>query len=312
MVRALDLADVLRAAGVPVVEVPGWQSRGAELSGIRGGVVHHTGTPQSSSGNYPTLGVVRDGRSGLPGPLSQLGLGRDGTWYVIASGRANHAGSVHAAYSGTHSNPWALGVEAEHPGGNAPWPAAQYASYVQGCAALARRYGITWLGHKEVAAPAGRKPDPNFDMATFRSALSARLVSNTKTTAGGHLPSVMTGSLSPLERTNQEADVKILKTDKGNYYRVGETTFVQLYTAAQVVSAQKVWPTVDVTEGDAQEELRRVQNATAYLRKATAGLTDLDVERIRDDAVVAGLELSKGHVRGSVIHLQRGTTPPPA
>ncbi len=40
----------------------------------------------------PSLGVIRDGRPGLKGPLSQLGLGRDGAYYVIAAGRAQHAG----------------------------------------------------------------------------------------------------------------------------------------------------------------------------------------------------------------------------
>lgn len=147
----------------------------------------------------------------------------------------------------------------------------------------------------------------------YQGARDVVLVSNPGAVTGKVPTSPDVSEIAPIAPTRpQEVVVKILKTDRGNYYRVGETTFVQLYTAAQVVSAQKVWPTVDVTEADAQEELRRVQNATAYLRKAVIGLTDLDVERIRDDAVVAGLELSKGHVRGSVIHLQRGTTPPPA
>lgn len=187
--RALNLPDILRAAGLTVVEVPGWRTRGKELAAIRGGVAHHTATAQSAGGDYPTLAVVRDGRTGIPGPLAQLGLGRSGTWYVIASGRANHAGVVHARYAGTHANSCSLGVEAEHPGGRAPWPAAQYASYVRGCAALARAYGITWLGHKEVAAPAGRKTDPSFDMAAFRSALTAQEVGNV-TPAPGGIPGV--------------------------------------------------------------------------------------------------------------------------
>ena len=43
-----------------------------------------------------------------------------------------------------------------------------------GCKALATHYGVPLariLGHKEVAAPLGRKSDPNFDMASFRLAV---------------------------------------------------------------------------------------------------------------------------------------------
>lgn len=171
--RALELADVLRSAGLKVVEVDGWRTRGGEMIAIRGGVVHHTATPQAAQGDYPTLNVVAHGRAGLPGPLSQLGLGRDGTWYVIASGRANHAGEVHDHLASAYANYYALGVEAEHPGGATPWPSVQYESYVRGCRALGEHYAIRWMGHKEVAAPTGRKSDPNFDMNAFRAAIAA-------------------------------------------------------------------------------------------------------------------------------------------
>lgn len=40
-------------------------------------------------------------------------------------------------------------------------------------------------------------------------------------------------------------------------------------------------------------------------------LLEVDIERIRDDAVITGMELSKGYIRGDKIHLQRGTTAPP-
>lgn len=177
-----DLADVLRAAGLPVIEVPGWKTRGAivrattpdgGLIAVTGGLVHHTATPAYRAGDYPSLGIVRDGRSDVPGPLAQLGLGRSGTWYVIAAGRANHSGAVDDV---RYSNPQCIGVEAEHPGGSAPWPAEQYASYVRGCAALGKHYRITWRAHKEAAVPYGRKPDPNFDMDTFRRNVLAQQI----------------------------------------------------------------------------------------------------------------------------------------
>lgn len=166
-----DLADICRTSGLKVVEHPGWKTRGhgdLDRADIRTIVVHHTATPNSLEGDYPTMATVRDGRTGLPGPLSQLGLGRSGTVYVIAAGVSYHAGKTHS----TDQNNWhAIGIEAEHPGGSTPWPPGQYSAYVRLCAALAKGYGLDVSrvqGHKEVAEPTGRKSDPNFEMAQFR------------------------------------------------------------------------------------------------------------------------------------------------
>lgn len=172
-----ELADVLRGAGLNVVEVPGWQSRGWRggttpdgglMGRPQGGLAHHTGTSATAGGDYPTLNTIIHGRSDVAGPLANLGLGRDGTWYVIAAGRTNHSGAVDDQ---RYFNAHALGVEAEHPGGAAGWPQAQYDSYVRGCAALGQHFGFTWRGHKEAAIPHGRKVDPNFDMDSFRAAI---------------------------------------------------------------------------------------------------------------------------------------------
>lgn len=165
-----DLADACRKSGLPVEEVPGWKTRGhGQMLAVRTIVCHHTAGP--ATGNYPSLGVVRDGRSDLPGPLSQLGLGRDGTVYVIAAGLSYHAGSVRQS---DYGNSWSIGIEAEATGVTA-WPAVQMEAYARLCAALCEHYGVPVsrvLGHKEVCAPAGRKTDPNFDMAAFRAAVT--------------------------------------------------------------------------------------------------------------------------------------------
>lgn len=168
-----DIADVLRKAGLEVIEAPGWKTRGFKsryttpdggLRALTGGLVHHTGTPSKIKGDYPTWDTIVNGRSDVPGPLSQLGLGKSGAWYVFAAGRANHSGAVDDV---RWSNPQCLGVEAEHDGASV-WPVRQYLSYVTGCAVLGKHYGITWRGHKEAAVPYGRKPDPIFDMPEFR------------------------------------------------------------------------------------------------------------------------------------------------
>lgn len=170
-----DLADACRKSGLRVVEVDGWQTRGhGGMLGVSTIVCHHTATAAAALGDYPSLRIVRDGRTGLPGPLSHLGLGRDGTVYVIAAGRCYHAGMTFLTRQG---NSWAIGIEAEHDG-ISPWPTAQRDAYVRLCAALAEHYGVpvsNVQGHKEVASPAGRKIDPTFDMDTFRADVRRRM-----------------------------------------------------------------------------------------------------------------------------------------
>jgi len=84
------LADVLRNANLPVVEVDGWKTRGRrDLTSPRGVMCHHTAAPRG--GNTPILRIVTQGRPDLAGPLAQLLLARDGTYYVVAAGVANHA-----------------------------------------------------------------------------------------------------------------------------------------------------------------------------------------------------------------------------
>ncbi|CAF0928026.1 unnamed protein product [Adineta steineri] len=171
------LADILRSAGVNVVEVAGWKTRGhGVMASVKGILVHHTAGP--ATGDFPSLGVVRDGTGSLAGPLAQLGLGRSGTWWVIAAGRCYHAGST--IDDSIYGNSNAIGIEAEGTGlpatdsGHANWPEVQYQSYIKGVKALQKAYGVATarvIGHKEAAVPKGRKIDPNFSMAEFRSKL---------------------------------------------------------------------------------------------------------------------------------------------
>lgn len=167
-----DLADACRRSGLAVVEEPGWQGRGhGQMTAVTAIVCHHTAGPRS--GELPSLRVVRDGRADLPGPLAQLMLSRSGVVHVIAAGLCWHAGNT---WTRAQSNGYAIGIEAEATGVD-PWPPAQYAAYARLCRALADHYRVPYgaiQGHKEVCKPAGRKSDPNFDMAAFR-ALVARI-----------------------------------------------------------------------------------------------------------------------------------------
>lgn len=174
-----DLADVLRAAGLNVVEQPGWKTRsndGNRFAGVWGILCHWTGTALAANGDYPSLNIVTNGRSDLPGMLSQLGLGRNGTWYVIGAGVAWHAGTVDRTAS---DNYHAIGIEAEYHPDQGAWPEVQQRSYERGCAALAEHYGVPLdqiRGHYEAAKPYGRKPDPKTlpgGMPGFRQRVAA-------------------------------------------------------------------------------------------------------------------------------------------
>ena len=171
------LPEVLEDAGLKVAEQPGWRTRGrAETGVVKGVMCHHTaGSPH---GVMPSLGVITNGREDLPGPLAQLGLGRDGTYFVVAAGRCNHAGG--GMWQGISTgNSSFIGIEAENTGGeNDPWPAVQIDAYQRGVAAILKKIGansVMCCGHKEYALPHGRKIDPSFDMVHFRTQVASVL-----------------------------------------------------------------------------------------------------------------------------------------
>jgi hypothetical protein len=62
----------------------------------------------------PSLGICVKGRSDLAGPLCNTFLGRDRKWYVVASGRANHAGT--GSWRSVTGNSLFHGTEVEHDG----------------------------------------------------------------------------------------------------------------------------------------------------------------------------------------------------
>jgi len=169
------LPEVLEAAGLKVAEQPGWRVRGrAEMGPVLGVICHHTAGP--AQGNMPSLGIITNGRPDLAGPLAQLGLGRDGTFYIVAAGRANHAGA--GSWQGVATgNSSFIGIEAEHTGDpNTPWPAVQMDAYRRGVAAILKQVGAAsrmCCGHKEYALPPGRKTDPTFDMDDFRAGVES-------------------------------------------------------------------------------------------------------------------------------------------
>ena len=198
-----QLATVLRARGLDVVEAAGWTSRGhGPMLGVETVVCHHTAGP--ATGDPPSLRTVIDGRPGLAGPLANLYLSRSGAWYTVAAGKAWHAGAV---LQPSYSNDYAVGIEAEATG-TASWPPAQYESFAIGCAALAAHYGLPVervMGHKEVCAPPGRKIDPNFAMEPFRALIAHYLEVDVPLTAAD----IDLLLREPLQRHVNEAKVNV-------------------------------------------------------------------------------------------------------
>lgn len=169
MYSLIWLADVLRAAQLVVIEQPGWKTRGhGDIGDIRGVICHHTAECRDAD-TEPALNVITNGRPDLPGPLANLGLGQAGTYYIVAAGKAYHAGP--GAWKGqTSGNAHFIGIEAENDGKGELWPDVQMQAYARGCAALAKHCGFNVdmvIGHKEWAPK--RKTDPAFDMVKFRA-----------------------------------------------------------------------------------------------------------------------------------------------
>lgn len=168
-----DLASLARGAGLVVHEAPGWVGHNhGPLIQVDCIVIHHTATPASSAGDYPSYDIVRNGRTNLRGPLAQIGVGRSGKIYTFSNGVAYHAGAVKSTWM---NNEHAIGLEVESPGTGATWPSVQVHATAKMVAALCKRYGVPVsrvLGHKEVCYPVGRKIDPvgiPGDMPAFRT-----------------------------------------------------------------------------------------------------------------------------------------------
>ncbi len=173
MPRQLWIADQARKWGLTVVEVDGWQERGSASFSPAGVVCHHTAGP--ATGDMPSLRLLINGRSDVPGPLCNVGLARSGTVFVVAAGRANHAGK--GSWNGLVGNSSVMGIEAENTGRGETWPELQLRAYQRLVAALASGMGRgpeLICAHREWAP--GRKPDPaGIEMGPLREE-AARLL----------------------------------------------------------------------------------------------------------------------------------------
>ena len=116
-----DLPTRLRAAGLKVVVIGDWQHRGRPAST---GEYHPGGVLNHHTGSFDRVGDLADdlayakwlaliGRPDLPAPLCGATLSAEGTVYLLAGGRANHAGVARPSGSmaGGDGNAMYFGIE---------------------------------------------------------------------------------------------------------------------------------------------------------------------------------------------------------
>ncbi|MGW1676045.1 peptidoglycan recognition protein family protein [Saccharopolyspora sp. NPDC002376] len=173
------LADVLQAAGLRVVETPGWRDRAASGTPLRpvGVLEHHTATPTSYQRPAPTVDLCINGRRDLAGPLCHGVIGYDGTVHLIAAGRANHAGKAKA--SGPNpagdGNTLYVGFEWDYQGVNQGPSPQQYDAAVRATRAVLAKLGRppeAARGHRETSVTG--KIDPGrVDLDQFRRDVAA-------------------------------------------------------------------------------------------------------------------------------------------
>lgn len=175
-----NLPQLLRDAGLEVIEVEGWRTRGRPES--TGGFApfgidwHHTGAYDSMTDAQNDVDyadwLAKVGRSDLPPPLCQLSISAEGRVFVCAAGRANHAGKARAAgpMPAGDGNEMYVGVECMN-SGKQGWPKPQYDAMVTTGAVLSKLLDCPAShnrGHVETSTTG--KWDPGMlDLDTFRA-----------------------------------------------------------------------------------------------------------------------------------------------
>ena len=192
----IDLAGVMRAAGLTVNEVPGWRTRVSSAGPFAplGIIMHHTG--EVGPGSLDTIVKGRGGTKPLPGPLANFHVAKSGVISIVSRGPSNHAGdgprlvlsevNNDIAPSGSarsrnlseeiSGNPFFYGFENENLGRNDargrpdPWPDVQRDTMLRASVALCHLHcwtGNRVIGHREWNP---QKPDPkDIDMDQFRA-----------------------------------------------------------------------------------------------------------------------------------------------
>lgn len=268
MVMDLGLPARIRAKGVAVELVVGWETRTTVTGGAQAlaALWHHTAG--AKTGRAPSLATCIYGRpqDGIGGPLCQVLQTREANpaedrAIVIAAGRANHAGR--GQWGVASGNGETVGLEVEHVGTTSV-PLARHEITARILAALleapgAARSGAAACRHAEYALPRGRKID---------FALTAPIDAGWMRTRTGYWIGRTVGTIPPQppdqEDTDDMADymlqaperpAALFNSDSGNLYKLPDAKSVVAFTG--LAGARKV-PVVQVTTA-AYDSIDRVE-----------------------------------------------------
>lgn len=149
------VVEALRDHGLTLGFCPGWETRGSSVFWPQGHVCHH----DAVAARWTTPpGLLIAGRPDLAGPLCNTALEADGTVWLVAAGRANHAGT--GSWRGLVGNSTVWGTEAQNAGTGQEWPQEQIDAYVRLSAALAEYFSFSAEMVCRHAEWTSRKIDP--------------------------------------------------------------------------------------------------------------------------------------------------------
>lgn len=174
--------EAFQKAGIKYTEEPGWRNHGhGDIVQFQFIVVHHTAGGNDSG----DIRIVRDGRAGLPGPLSQIVLKRNGEPHIVAAGVSWHAGygpAMWGAPAGS-GNYYSIGIEGVSNGYN-DWTPAQRAAYPKVVAAILKEAGLPsdrWIFHRDYNKVDGKIDPAGFDWVWFRDEVNKAYNKSNKT-----------------------------------------------------------------------------------------------------------------------------------
>jgi hypothetical protein len=291
MVAITWLADVLRGAGVQVVEEGNWRARGVSGSFAPIGVLwHHTAATSSAANPAPALGICINGRPDLQGPLCHALVDYNGVFHLISANRANHAGASGGSgpIPSGDGNTMLVGWEIDYNGVNQQMTAAQYSASVTATAAVLRQLGRDASyarGHRETSVTG--KIDPSFvNLDTMRADVAQRIQSGSSNVAvyrgsnsrfyirrldGGLLTEVAFGASGDLPAVGHYEDSAY---DNLAVYRPSNSTFyirrANLSVLTVTFGASGDLPAPGHYEDSAYDNLAvyRPSNSTFYIRRA--------------------------------------------
>jgi len=161
------LANILRAAGLKVIEVGGWERRSRRNnSGYSRHpthvMIHHTASSTSAGNdvNYMTYNSPDK-------PIANIYIARNGDIHLMAGGPTNTNGSGRDWWGGgvpaNDMNAEAVGIEIGNDGTGEPYPEPQVESVLRVCVELLKAGGVgpgNVRSHWEWCRDTGRKIDP--------------------------------------------------------------------------------------------------------------------------------------------------------